>query len=199
MPYRAHPILQKARGGGNIRQRGVYSIHRDTNSTLLHMITEKKTPSAAVEIERKFIVTEVPPGLDGYPHEAIRQGYLALDPDSTEVRLRQKGDQFYQTVKRGGGLQRLEVEISLTRAQFDALWPMTDGKRVEKVRYDIVHEGHLIELDVYDEALSGLLTAEVEFPSVEASTVFHPPAWLGREITGEKGYKNKNLAVHGLP
>ena len=162
-------------------------------------VTEKKTPPSPSEIERKFIVTETPPGLAGYPHEAIRQGYLALDPDGTEVRIRQKGERFFQTLKRGGGLQRLEVEILLTRAQFETLWPLTEGRRVEKIRYDIAFEDHVIELDVYDGALTGLLTAEVEFASLEASAAFRPPPWLNREITEDKRYKNKNLAVKGMP
>ena len=160
---------------------------------------ENKTPPEATEIERKFIVVKAPPGLEHYPHAVIRQGYLALDPDGTEVRIRQKGDRFFQTLKRGAGLQRLEVEILLTAAQFEALWPLTDGRRVEKTRYDIAFEGHVIELDVYEDALAGLLTAEVEFASLEASVAFQPPLWLNREITEDKRYKNKNLAVYGMP
>ena len=162
-------------------------------------MTEKETQSSSIEIERKYLISELPADLGRYPHNAIRQGYLAMDPDGTEVRLRQKGDQFLQTIKRGGGVQRLEIEIEITAAQFEALWPITGGKRVEKVRYHIAYEGHLIELDVYEGALSGLLTAEVEFDTLEASAAFQSPAWFGREITEEKAYKNKNLAVHGLP
>ena len=162
-------------------------------------VIEKKATSLHTEIERKFIVTEPPPGLAGYSYEAIRQGYLALDPDGTEVRIREKGNRFFQTVKSSGNLQRREVEVPLTRAQFEALWPLTEGRRVEKTRYAIAFEGHVIELDVYDGALAGLLTAEVEFASLEASAVFQPPPWLGREVTEDKRYKNKNLAVSGVP
>ena len=162
-------------------------------------MTEKQTAPPSLEIELKFLVFEAPPGLGRYPHAAIRQGYLALDPDGTEVRIRQKGERFFQTIKRGAGLQRIEVEILLTRAQFEALWPMTEGRRVEKIRYDIAYEGHVIELDVYDGALSGLLTAEVEFPSLEASAAFHPPPWLNQDVTEDKRYKNKRLAVNGMP
>ena len=162
-------------------------------------VTEDKTTPSATEIERKFLVTETPPGLERYPHATIRQGYLALDPDGTEVRIRQKGDRFFQTVKRGAGLQRLEVEFLLTRSQFEALWPLTQGRRVEKIRYDIAFDAHVIELDVYDGALAGLLTAEVEFASLEASAAFQPPPWLNQEITEDKRYKNKNLATQGMP
>ncbi len=162
-------------------------------------MTEKQTAPSFLEIERKFLVAEAPPGLGRYPHAAIRQGYLALDPDGTEVRIRQKGERFFQTIKRGAGLQRIEVEVLLTRAQFETLWPMTEGRRVEKVRYDIAYQDRVIELDVYGGALAGLLTAEVEFPSLEASTDFHPPPWLNQEITEDKRYKNKSLAVNGTP
>lgn len=161
-------------------------------------MTEKQTPSS-LEIERKFLVAEVPDDLGGYPHEPIRQGYLALDADGTEVRIRQKGDRFFQTIKRGAGLQRTEVELLLTAPQFEALWPLTEGRRVEKVRYNIAYQSHLIELDVYSGVLAGLLTAEVEFSSVEASAAFTPPPWFDREVTEDKRYKNKDLAVKGRP
>ena len=169
------------------------------NSLFLQDMSENETALPGWEIERKFLVAETPPGLGRYPHEAIRQGYLALAEDGTEVRLRHKGDHFFQTIKQGGGLQRAEVEIELTRSQFDALWPLTEGRRVEKVRYAIAHEGHTLELDVYAGALAGLITAEVEFPSVEASAAFQTPSWLGVEITEDARYKNKNLAVYGVP
>jgi len=155
--------------------------------------------TSSIEIERKFLVAEAPPHLERYPHEAIRQGYLAAAADGMEVRVRQKGARFFQTVKRGGGIQRDEVEVALTPAQFEALWPMTEGKRVEKVRYVIAYQGHVVELDVYSGALAGLLTAEVEFASLEAAAAFEPPAWMSHDITEDKRYKNKNLAVSGVP
>ena len=162
-------------------------------------MTKKQTAASSLEIERKFLVAETPDGLDRYPHEAIRQGYLALEPDGTEVRIRQKGDRFFQTIKRGAGLQRTEVEVQLTPSQFEALWPLTEGRRVEKTRYDIVYQNRVIELDIYSGVLAGLLTAEVEFPSVEASAAFEPPPWFDRDITEDKRYKNKNLSVSGMP
>ena len=80
-----------------------------------------------------------------------------------EIRLRRKGERFYQTVKQGKGVQRTEVEVELSRAQFDTLWPLTAGKRVEKVRYEIPEGIWTIELDVYRRHLKGLVVAEVEF------------------------------------
>ena len=127
------------------------------------------------------------------------QGYLLVAEDGTELRLRSVGDRFYQTLKTGRGLERMELEIELGREQFDALWPATEGRRVVKDRYELEHGGLVIEVDVYHGALSGLITAEVEFESREASEAFEPPVWVGAEVTDDDRYKNQSLAVHGAP
>ena len=58
-------------------------------------------------------------------------------------------------------------------------------------------DGLEAELDVYAGVHDGLLTAEIEFSSVEASEAFDPPAWLGREVTGDARYANQVLALEG--
>jgi len=151
------------------------------------------------EIERKFIIENLPRDLEKYPRHEIRQGYLAVTEDGTEVRIRHRDQQYFLTVKSGGSLQRDEVEIKLIRDEFSRLWPLTLGRRIEKVRYELEQAGNIIELDVYGSSLKGLVTAEVEFQSFEDSESFVPPEWFGREVTQDERYKNKNLAVHGLP
>jgi adenylate cyclase len=59
--------------------------------------------------------------------------------------------------------------------------------------------GLTIELDVYRGDLAGLVTAEIEFESLQASRAFEAPAWLAEEVTDDPRYKNQSLAVHGLP
>ena len=151
-----------------------------------------------IEIERKFCVQEMP-NLTARSGVAIAQGYLAVDAAGTEIRVRRKGGQYYQTVKTGMGIKRIEVEMALTRAQFDILWPLTAGKRIKKVRYELIEEKWTIELDVYRGRLKGLVIAEVEFESVAESARFVPPPWFGREVTDDARYKNANLAQRGLP
>ncbi|HML95624.1 MAG TPA: CYTH domain-containing protein [Thermodesulfobacteriota bacterium] len=153
----------------------------------------------ADEIERKFLVKEMPDGLSGYEVHRIRQGYVSIGEDGTEVRLREKDGKFFLTVKSGGNLKRYEVEIRIGRKDFHALWPFTEGRRVEKLRYEIPYGPHVIELDVYSGRFEGLVTAEVEFESSEASAAFTPPKWIGKDITSDKRYKNKNLSRNGLP
>ncbi len=158
--------------------------------------TSKRQPQ---EIERKFLIKSLPDNLDQYPHKDIRQGYLAITEDGTEVRLRQKGEKYFQTIKSGAGKIRSEWEIEITKEQFIALWEATEGKRVEKTRYEIPHESGTIELDIYRGDLGGLLSAEIEFSSEEDSDKFTPPEWLSEEITDDKRYKNQNLAQCGIP
>lgn len=151
------------------------------------------------EIERKYLVKRLPADLSNHISVAIQQGYLIITEDGTELRVRQKTDRYFQTIKHGEGLQRVEIEIELDRRQFEALWPHTDGRRVVKTRYKIPLGHHTLELDVFKEALAGLYLVEIEFASVEESRQFEAPVWFGKEVTEDKRYKNKRLAVTGIP
>jgi CYTH domain-containing protein len=152
--------------------------------------------SAGREIERKFLVDgDVPIDLDDHPCESISQGYLSIDSDGTEVRLRTKSGKLTLGVKSGPSRTRVEEEIELDPRVFESLWPLTDGRRIEKRRFVIRTNGDReIELDVYDGALAGLITAEVEFASEREADEFQPPAWVGTEVTGDARYSNQSLA-----
>ena len=153
-----------------------------------------------MEIERKFVLAAPPAGLDAREHARIEQGYVALDGNGTEVRVRRRGDKRVMTIKSGSGLVRTEEEWPLEAERFDALWPLTDGRRVVKTRYLVpLDDGLTAEVDVYEGTLDGLVTAEVEFASEADSEAFAAPDWLGREVTGDAGYANRALAVSGLP
>ena len=149
------------------------------------------------EIERKFLVEQLPPGLEIDSEDEIAQGYLATGED--EVRLRRRGDRFVITAKRGHGLIRDEIEVPLGRQSFDELWLATQGRRVEKTRLTTDVGGHTAEIDVYKGPLAGLKTVEVEFDDVEDADAFSPPAWFSRELTGDVRYSNPRLAIEGLP
>ena len=152
----------------------------------------------AKEIERKFCVRKMP-DLTACTGVEISQGYIAVGENGTEVRVRRKDKRFYQTVKIGKGVQRTEVEVELSRVQFDNLWPLTAGRRVEKVRYEMGEGVWTIELDVYCGRLKGLVVAEVEFENVDESSRFVPPPWFGRDVTDDDRYKNATLAYKGTP
>jgi adenylate cyclase len=151
------------------------------------------------EIERKFLVPAVPGSVELGSGTRLRQGYLAID-GPVEVRVRLAGEVASLTGKSGAGLTRTEVEVDLTAAEADDLWSATDGRRIQKVRHRVpLATGEVVDLDVYEGALSGLVTAEVEFPSHDAAAAFAAPDWCERELTGEPGWSNASLAMHGRP
>lgn len=152
-----------------------------------------------MEIERKFLVDRVPDEPSAAVGVPIRQGYLAID-ERSEVRLREAGGALTLTIKGGHGLAREESEVEVDRATFDDLWPETAGRRVEKVRRKIDLGGGLTaELDRYSGDLEGIAVVEVEFGSEAEAEAFRPPAWFGRELTGDRAWANQNLALHGRP
>ncbi|HET7489891.1 MAG TPA: CYTH domain-containing protein [Acidimicrobiales bacterium] len=150
------------------------------------------------ETERKFVVAQLPAGGVLGAGTRLRQGYLAAS-DGVEVRVRVGGGEAWLTVKVGTGLSRHEVEVPITLVDAEALWPATEGRRVEKVRHRVPVGGHVAEVDVYEGDLAGLRTVEVEFSSEDAARAFTPPAWFGDEVTGTPGWDNASLARHGRP
>ena len=153
----------------------------------------RRTPSNR-EIERKFLLKQLPERLKQARRCVIAQGYLATEPGGRHVRLRKKGKTASLTFKVGRGAQREEREIKLSAKQFFALWPATVGRRLRKLRYEVPWKSLLIEVDVYRGKHSGLVVAEVEFPDRATCRKFKPPSWFGREVTGEKRYSNVRLA-----
>jgi CYTH domain-containing protein len=150
-----------------------------------------------MEIERKYLLSALPPREILGRGVAIRQGYIdAADP---EIRVRQKGSEFFLTVKSGAGVRREECEVQIPAATFEKLWPLTEGARVVKTRYTVPHGGARWEIDEFGDALAGLYLAEVELAS-ESATVT-PPAFLSivRDVTDDPRYKNKSLATRGRP
>jgi adenylate cyclase len=155
---------------------------------------------ARVEIERKFLVPEPPPSLEQSQSTRIEQGYIAIAGDGTEVRIRRRNGTAALTVKSGSGESRLEEEFEIDVERFARLWPLTEGRRIEKARHLIPAGGGLtIELDVYSGALTGLMVAEVEFGSEEEADAFEPPEWFGSEVTYDARLKNQRLACDGAP
>jgi CYTH domain-containing protein len=150
-----------------------------------------------MEIERKFLYERLPEAA-GEPRR-IEQGYLAITEDGTEVRVRRWEYGQVLTVKHGSGEVRIEVELPIDDEQFDELWPLTEGARIEKERW-IASLGELeAELDVFEGELEGLRIAEIEFPDEDAARAFDPPGWLGAEVTEDKRYSNERLATDGPP
>ena len=146
------------------------------------------------EIERKFLVLQLPENIDRFPHVELAQGYLAIAPGGVQVRLRTAGSRHWLTFKRNADGAREEREVELAAEQFDVLWPGTAGRRLTKVRYEVPLGDLTVEIDVYTGRHEGLIVAEVEFSDQEAARVFQPPDWLGEDVSHDPRYSNQLLA-----
>ena len=148
-----------------------------------------------MEIERKFLVRELPPGLESFPHLSLEQAYLCVSP---VIRIRREGEAYVLTYKGSGMLAREEYNLPLTEEAYHHLLPKADGNLIAKTRYRIPlgagYEGLTAELDVFKGKFSGLILVEVEFPDLETAESFLPPDWFGEDVTYSEQYHNSWLS-----
>lgn len=153
-----------------------------------------------MEIEKKFLVDLSLIDYESYPHRLIEQGYLSTKP---VVRVRRDQDEYYLTYKSQGLMVREEANLPLDETSYQHLIKKSDGTLITKWRYLIPYSyiplsgsseaTCTIELDVFKGKLSGLVIAEVEFPSVESADNFSTPSWFIKEVTNDARYQNCNL------
>ena len=144
-----------------------------------------------MEIERKFLVRNLPLKLEEYPKHRIQQAYLSTDP---VLRLRQWDEAYILTYKGPGLLAREEHEFPLTAEAYQHLLGKADGNRIAKDRYCILYGTNTIEVDVFDEPFAPLVLAEVEFSTEEDACAFQPPDWFGQEVTYDPSYTNAAMS-----
>ena len=145
-----------------------------------------------MEIERKFLITELPENLTQYNCRRIEQGYLCTAP---VVRIRRQDEEYYLTYKSKGMMVREEYNLPLTAEAYAHLREKTDGNLISKQRYLIpLPETLTAELDIFDAPFAPLMLAEVEFSSEEEANSFVPPAWFGEDVTFSGKYRNSYLS-----
>lgn len=148
-----------------------------------------------MEIERKYLIQELPDRLEQYPCRQIEQGYLNTDP---VVRIRRTDEQYTLTYKGKGFMVREEYNLPLNRNAFLHLREKIDGILIKKRRYLIPFETYTIELDVFEGALAPLMLAEVEFETEDEANAFVPPSWFGEDVTFSSAYHNSTLSGRTL-
>lgn len=152
-----------------------------------------------LEIERRFLIKEMPKSLEKYPKKRIEQYYLKAETDM-QIRVRRiDGKGCFVGQKRAIGMVREEHEDKVSIDVFDAMHQAAVSKTIFKTRYLIPHGKLTIEVDVFAGFLEGLSIAEIEFPDVETAKAFVPLDWFAREVTDDIEYSNSVLAVRGMP
>jgi len=133
----------------------------------------------------------------------IKHGYLPIEKGieiadklklpirfkPTEAGLRDNEGKLFLTSKGDGDLSELKLEERVNKEIFDEAWPLTEGKRIEKVKLVIPYDIYKAEIDVYTDR--DLILAKIEVPTEEEAQKLVP---LGFDVTADRKYKNKNLA-----
>ena len=158
---------------------------------IARLIFFKKERRLQMEIERKYLIRELPDRLEQYPCRQIEQGYLNTDPI---VRIRRTDEQYTLTYKGKGFMVREEYNLPLNKKAFLHLREKIDGILIKKRRYLIPLGTYTIELDVFEGELAPLLLAEVEFETEDEANVFVPPSWFGEDVTFSSAYHNSTLS-----
>lgn len=151
----------------------------------------------SIEVERKFLLRK---GVDLPDSDRVlhmTQGYLASDKEMS-VRIRIIDDsEAYLTIK-----QNKHDTFSM-RTEFEYPIPVEDAMEMLKASpfLPIVKQRHVVnmgdvkwELDFFEELNEGLITAEVELPSLNTPVVL--PEWIGCEVSNDIRYLNSQLAIH---
>ena len=178
-----------------------------------------------MEIERKYLVNDLPFRLEDYPCRHLSQGYVSVNPvirirrcetavcctdeeagckdvsSGTECSQADETAVNYELTCKGRGLMaREEINLPIKKEAYDRLKAKVEGRVIVKTRYLIPLEGGLTcELDVFEGDLAPLMLAEVEFGSEEQAYAFRPPAWMDREVTDDPAYQNVNMSLNGMP
>lgn len=150
-----------------------------------------------MEIERKYLLNRLPPKAKRHgKRKHLAQGYLPGQTLIERIRRTETADgvKYVRTVKAGKGVSRIELEEACDERVYAALWALTEGCRVEKIRYVLPDGDFVWEIDAFTDR--ELFLAEVELPSEDTEVKF--PRWLGRyverEVTDDGSFTNRRLA-----
>lgn len=147
-----------------------------------------------IEIERKYLVKSNDFKSVFRKKSEIAQGYLSSVAERT-VRVRIKGEKGFLTIKGIGnetGISRFEWEKEIAVDEAKQLLKLCEKGVIEKTRYEVNYQNHIIEIDVFHGENEGLILAEIELK--DENETIEKPHWLGEEVTNDKRYYNSYIS-----
>jgi len=143
-----------------------------------------------IEFERTFLAKQFPDGLKACKSKEIIDIYLPKVIEMhAPIRIRKNGDKHEITKKTPVVLDDHSIleeqTIILSKREFELLEKEISGRRVRKFRYYYPCNGKMAEVDVFTDALTGLVTIDFEFTSKEEKDAFKMPFFCLAEVTQE--------------
>lgn len=159
---------------------------------------------ARTEWERRFLLGQLPAGLDPTRFEQIEDIYWP----ATRLRLRKimtptgeilalKLTQKYQASHQSDLATTItNTYLSLVEYQLLAQIP---GRVLQKHRYHYPFNGHTYSIDQFQGHLHGLITAEIEATDEQTLLTLPLPPFALADITSNSAYRGSNLAYGPSP
>ena len=149
-----------------------------------------------IEIEHKFLINNDDWKATASEGTRYQQGYISTTGDVT-VRVRIAGEKGFLTLKgspsgdEGISRNEIEHEIPLDEARM-MMAEFVDSPIIDKVRYIVVHDGKIWEIDEFGGDNEGLVIAEIELH--DEYEEFEIPSWAGACVSDDPRYSNYSLA-----
>lgn len=149
---------------------------------------------AKIERERRFLLRHFPADAEPTRIRRITDRYI----DSTTLRLREMQDDGGPTVFKltqkipapgPGAQQGFITSMYLSKNEFSVLAQLP-AKRINKTRYSVPPYG----IDVFEDALQGLVLAEAEFDSPEEVAHLSLRPFLLHEVSQDERFTGGRLA-----
>ena len=90
-----------------------------------------------MEIEKKFLVKEIPFDLNNFEKEEIEQGYLCIKPT---VRIRKSNDEYFlnykwknKNINDNNAIHNIEYEMPLTKENYEHLLTKNVLNHIHKI------------------------------------------------------------------
>jgi CYTH domain-containing protein len=158
-----------------------------------------------IEIERKFLLYAVPEQRDLDAHHAelaeIEQWYLRVEEKFEErIRCTVTGSEslFHHTLLAAQRTGVREInERTIDRSEYDQLKSVCSsyGRRVSKQRWKFIYVGQIFTIDnILSPLARSCVIMEAELESERQEITLPPFAHVIREVTGERGYSNADIA-----
>ena len=139
-----------------------------------------------LEMEKTYLLKNIPFQLDQYPHKELVDHYIPVESDHPKLRLRKRWEIYEITkktlVQEGDCSIQREQTIDLTKSEYQALAELP-SKIIDKIRYYVPWGEFILEIDVFQKDLDGLILMDIEFSNKQQMKDFSMPDFCLADVT----------------
>lgn len=141
-----------------------------------------------LELELTFLAKNIPTEITNASKKEIIDMYLPVDAEHPRIRIRKNGDKYTLVkkvpIEEGDASRQEEHTVVLTAEEFGAFSDIP-ARKLRKIRYSFDYNGYATEVDLFADALEGLVLVDFEFSSDEDKNNFVVPDFCLADVTQE--------------